>query len=270
MAEATDDRGLSRESRQTSRLVLSDPAIELTVASETADTSVVGGARCQELPFPDDLLQLSQRSRGVGYGITEYNVVVTRIDTGEELLHGYAAYSPQAGPVRPDRVYNLRLCGTNVMWEWSENAFDLASPGACFSRPLTLNTDGQLDWAGPVVRTPKLRLALEPPTAVQQPTRPLRPAEIVVTTEWKSGFNDEVKVLVSHAASASKLEWVGGSSAESQSLRALKKSVASDGMVRIEFVYHTSENGSSHAVNMTLFVQLGTAGIEWVSRAVAS
>eukprot|EP01048_Picozoa_sp_COSAG05_P019431 COSAG05_NODE_3041_length_2393_cov_149.284912_2_plen_239_part_00 len=214
------------------------------------------------------LLQLSQRSHDEG-GMTLYNVVVSVPDSEDELLHEYCAYHPMAGPVRPDRVYNLQLSGANVTWEWSENAFDLASPGAYFQRPLTIDAAGRLAWSGPVARTAKKLPRPKPPTqmpaaaaAVLQ--RCLLPKDLVLKQERRTvGLDDEVKVLISHAGTNSSLEWIGESTAESQSVRSLNATVVQDNMVRIDFIYQTAENGSRHAINVSKFVQLGPIGIKW-------
>jgi hypothetical protein len=103
------------------------------------------------------LVTLAQRKHDGDCGTTEHVVAVSRGD--EEVSHSYCSTHPMAGPVRPHAVTNLRLDGVTVRWEWSENAFDKASPGAFFARQLEAEPGGglavPLAWAGEVVRTPK-------------------------------------------------------------------------------------------------------------------
>ena len=186
-------------------------------------------------------------------------------DAGDdELLHTYCSWHPMAGPVRPDCVADLELRGQDVTWEWSENAFDKASPGAFFRRTLTVDSDGRLAWAGSVVRTPKEIRRPAPPAAEEGGGRRLRACDLAVSSERTSGFNDEVKLHVRHAGSGSCIEYVGESLAESQSIRGLQTTAVRGDMVRIDFVYDTAENGSCHSCNVSKFVQLGAGGIEWV------
>ena len=138
---------------------------------------------------PPDL-QVSQTKTSEPNGIIVYSVVVSScgqtqtVQTDlkqQQLTHDYCHYSSQAGPVLPDPLVNLRIeggdpDGTNgnflVRWEWSENSFDLKSPGATFVRPFSAKTvtsnlsdgpgDGgrvisltELNWTGEVVRTEK-------------------------------------------------------------------------------------------------------------------
>merc|ERR1712167_29216 len=124
-----------------------------------------------------------------------------------------------------------------VKWEWSENSFDRASPGAYFERDVILDP---LAWAGDVRKTPK--------------TKPVAPAP---------------KVDVSHAATGTKLVWKGTSTAENQDVKKLRH-VDVDGVVRIDFVYYCGENGSNSASDRSLFVTLGPKGIEWVPKHVCS
>mmetsp|Transcript_19655 Transcript_19655/g.41096 ORF Transcript_19655/g.41096 Transcript_19655/m.41096 type:complete len:223 (-) Transcript_19655:216-884(-) len=211
-----------------------------------------------------DHLKLSQGSfKGDDCGLTQYRIIISCKDNNEEVLfHDYCSYHPQAGPVRPDAVTNLQLIGRNVTWEWSENSFDLASAGAIFQRPLATNAAGMLTWAGPVVRTAKEKDIPKPPNPAAS-SMPLLPRDLVVEDEYISGFNDDVKVHVTHARSNTKLTWDSKSDAESQSIRLLKTTAVKDGMVRIDFTHYMAESGSSHTVNMSLFVQLRADGIAW-------
>ena len=149
-----------------------------------------------------------------------------------------------------------------VKWEWSENAFDLASPGACFERRLALKADGVgLEWTGSVVRTEKAKKAVPPPAEL--PEKKLLLQDITVDDEWRNVHGqDEVHVIVRHGPTRSVLRWRGQSDAESQSVRALNKVQAGE-FVRIDFVYEMSECGSKHACNMSKFVMLGADGIKW-------
>jgi hypothetical protein len=204
-------------------------------------------------------VQLSQRADSSG-GLTLFNVVVTRADSGEDLLHEYCAY--YVG-VRPHRVTQLRLEGSAVKWEWSENAFDLASPGACFERELAI-ASGRLVWAGDVVRTPKPKRQPKPPAAPGE--QRLLQREIGVKDEWKSnGGQERVRVIVTHPRSGTELVWKSEDRsiwADSQSVRALETAQV-DGCVRVDFVMDTSECGDKHAFDVSLFVKLGAEGIEW-------
>merc|ERR1711970_1479901 len=161
-------------------------------------------------------LSLSQRAAANDYGGTDYFVVVVSSpnDGGEtaELQHKYCSTHPQAGPIRPDKVTDLRvepsaapqLSAGVVKWEWSENAFDQASPGAWFERTLASLTDGApLAWAGDVVRTPKPKARRPSPPAAEPGALPLLLAD-----------------------------------AENQSLSQFSTSMV-DGVVALEFVYRT-------------------------------
>ena len=118
-------------------------------------------------------------------------------DTGDEVDHEFCCYHAIAGPVRPDAVTNLRVDAHDkdpllvVKWEWSENSFDLASPGACFERSLTY--EGGLAWAGPVTRTAKA--APKPPPVPPRPAIAPRPVSAkgapvrYLTDEQKAALN---------------------------------------------------------------------------------
>ena len=215
-----------------------------------------------------DHLELSQRSQDEIDSVTNYCVVVTRTDNGDELLHIFCSYHPQAGPVRPDSVSNLQVVEgkhPEITWEWSENSFDVASPGAYFKRPLTVDGAGRLAWAGPVVRTAKEKSRPKPPTTTTTSVRQLLLKDLVLKDEcWTEGMSeDRVKIVVSYGGKT--IDWIGTSGAESQSITLLKATAVEAGkMARIDFNYYTAENGSKHASDMSLFVQLGADGIEWV------
>jgi len=212
---------------------------------------------------------LTQRKQSGEYGCTDYVVVVehTRPDgTTEELLHEYCSYHPQAGPVRPDPVVRLHLDGASVKWEWSENAFDVASPGATFVRALTLD-GASLAWAGPVLRMPKVK-ATPPVPNLPAGALALVVEDVTVETESSQQYGqDEVRVRVSHNPTGSSLLWNGTSTAESQSITGLRTSAAG-GHVMVQFEYRTAENGDRYASTVTLFVRRKAAsdGIEWGER----
>ena len=213
-------------------------------------------------------LQLSQRTEDHGIADTYLVVVSTASD---ELVHEFCAYSSAyGGPVRPDPVTGLRAEPTGggratVRWEWSENSFDRASPGAYFERDVILEP---LAWAGPVRKTPKTKpVAPAPKVEVSQE---LRAADVAVKSEWRmNGCDDEWEIHVSHAATGSRLVWKGTSTAENQDIKKLSQ-VDADGVVRIDFVYYAGENGSNSASDRSLFVKLGETGIEWVPKHVCS
>ena len=118
--------------------------------------------------------------------------------------------------------------------------------------------------AGGVVRTPKPKLRAAAPAAPAE-QRLLR-SDITVKDEWQSdGGQERVRVAVAHARSGTELVWKSEEHsfwADSQSVRALETAQV-DGYVRVDFVITTSECGDKHACNMSLFVKLGAAGIEW-------
>jgi len=192
-------------------------------------------------------LQLELSQRIVDHGIADVYLVVVST-ASDELVHEFCAYSSAyGGPVRPDPVTGLRAeqidrGRATVRWEWSENSFDLASPGAYFERDVILDP---LAWAGPVRKTPKTkRVAPAPKVEV---SRELRAADVAVKSEWRqNGCDDEWEIHVSHAATATKLVWKGTSTAEHQDVKGLNHSEAK-GMVRIDFKYYVGENGSNSA-----------------------
>jgi len=215
-----------------------------------------------------DNLQLSQRTEDHGIADTYLVVVSTASD---ELVHEYCAYSSAyGGPVRPDAVTSLRAEPTGggratIKWEWSENSFDLASPGAYFERVVVLEP---LAWAGPVRKTPKTKPVTPAPKV--DVSQELLAKDVAVKSEWRqNGCDDEWEIHVSHAATGTKLVWKGTSTAENQDVKKLRH-VQADGMVRIDFVYYCGENGSNSASDRSLFVKLGETGIEWVPKHVCS
>ena len=213
-------------------------------------------------------LQLSQRIEDHGIADT-YLVVVST--TSDELVHEFCAYSSAyGGPVRPDPVTGLRAeqidkGRATVRWEWSENSFDRASPGAYFERDVILDP---LAWAGPVRKTPKTKpVAPAPKVEVR---RELRAGDVTVKSEWRqNGCDDEWEIHVSHAATGTKLVWKGTSTAEHQDIKKLRH-VDAERLVRVDFVYYVGENGNNSASDRSLFVKLGAKGIEWVPKHVCS
>ena len=213
-------------------------------------------------------LQLSQRTED--HGIADAYLVVVST-AGDELVHEFCAYSSAyGGPVRPDPVTGLRAepidkGRATVRWEWSENSFDLASPGAYFERDVILDP---LAWAGPVRKTPKTKpVAPAPKVEVSQE---LHAKDIEVKSEWRqNGCDDEWEIHVSHTATGTKLVWKGTSTAENQDIKKLRH-VEAEGVVRIDFAYYVGENGSNSASDRSLFVKLGETGIEWVPKHVCS
>ena len=142
---------------------------------------VLKGSTQQQLPQQHidmsamDKLQLglSQRVGPSDYGCDPYQVVVSTANG--ELVHEYCLYSSAyGGPVRPDAVTSLRAEPTGggratVRWEWSENSFDLASPGAYFARDVIVE-EGRLAWDGKVRKRPKTkRVAPAPCTLAAAP-----------------------------------------------------------------------------------------------------
>ena len=215
-------------------------------------------------------LQLSQRTED--HGIADAYLVVVST-AGDELVHEFCAYSSAyGGPVRPDPVTGLRAEPTGggratVRWEWSENSFDLASPGAYFERDVIVE-EGRLAWAGPVRKTPKTKPVAPAPKV--EVSRELRAADVTVKSEWRqNGCDDEWEIHVSHAATGTKLVWKGTSTAENQDIKKLSH-VDAGGVVRIDFVYYVGENGNNSASDRSLFVKLGPKGLEWVPKHVCS
>ena len=203
-------------------------------------------------------MELSQANRDGVCGIEEYCIVVT--SEASELVHSYCSYHSMAGPVRPDRAQHLHLAGDMVKWFWSENSFDKASAGAYFERQVAFE-DGKLAWAGPAVRTPKVRAKAVTPVSTGPP---LRLEDMQVQSKWEQTYGfDKVAIHFAHAPSGSVLVWDGTSTADNQTIDQLQTSVV-DGLLHVEFVYRTSENGDHHASNWNLFVKLGDGGLlEW-------
>ena len=218
-----------------------------------------------------DNLQLSQRVGPSDYGCDPYEVVVST--ASDELVHEFCAYSSAyGGPVRPDPVRSLRAepaggWRATIKWEWSENSFDLASPGAYFARDVIVE-EGRLAWDGKVRKRPKTKLVAPAPKV--DVSRELRAADVAVKSEWRqNGCDDEWEIHVSHAATGTKLVWKGTSTAENQDIKKLRH-VGVDGLVRVDFVYYVGENGSNSASDRSLFVKLGETGIEWVPKHVSN
>ena len=219
-----------------------------------------------------DNLQLSQRVGPSDYGCDPYEVVVST--ASDELVHEFCAYSSAyGGPVRPDPVTGLRAVQIDkgratVRWEWSENSFDRASPGAYFERDVIVNDEGRLAWEGKVRKTPKTKPVAPAPKV--EVSRELHAKDVAVKSEWRqNGCDDEWEIHVSHAATGSRLVWKGTSTAEHQDVKGLRH-VGADGVVRIDFTYYCGENGSNSASDRSLFVKLGETGIEWVPKHVCS
>jgi len=213
-------------------------------------------------------LELSQRTED--HGIADAYLVVVST-ASDELVHEFCAYSSAyGGPVRPDPVTGLRAeqidkGRATVRWEWSENSFDLASPGAYFERDVILEP---LAWAGPVRKTPKTKRVAPAPRV--EISAPLRAADVAVKSDWRqNGCDDEWEIHVSHAATGTKLVWKGTSTAENQDIKKLRHADA-EGMVRVDFVYYVGENGSNSAFDRSLFVKLGETGIEWFPKHVSN
>ncbi len=215
-------------------------------------------------------LELSQRTEDHGFA-EAYMVVVSA--ASDELVHEFCAYSSAyGGPVRPDAVTGLRAeqidkGRATVRWEWSENSFDLASPGAYFARDVIVE-EGRLAWDGKVRKRPKTKpVAPAPKVEVSQE---LRAADVAVKSEWRqNGCDDEWEIHVSHAPTGTKLVWKGTSTAENQDIKKLGR-VDADGVVRIDFAYYVGENGNNSASDRRLFVKLGAKGLEWVPKHVCS
>ena len=215
-------------------------------------------------------LELSQRTED--HGIADAYLVVVST-ASDELVHEFCAYSSAyGGPVRPDPVTGLRAeqidsGRATIKWEWSENSFDLASPGAYFERDVIVN-EGRLAWAGDVRKTPKAKpVAPAPKVEVSQE---LRAADVAVKSEWRqNGCDDEWEIHVSHAATGMKLVWKGTSTAENQNIKKLRH-VDAEGVVRVDFTYYVGENGNRSSSDRSLFVKLGAKGIEWVPKHVCS
>ena len=194
------------------------------------------------------------------YGCDPYQVVVSTAN-GDELVHEYCLYSSAyGGPVRPDPVTGLRAEPTGggratVKWEWSENSFDLASPGASFERDVIVKKKAASRGRGPCAR--RRRRSPSRPRRRSRVSQTLRAADVAVKSEWRqNGCDDEWEIHVSHAPTGSRLVWKGTSTAENQDIKKLRHADA-DGMVRIDFVYYAGENGNNSASDRSLFVKLG-------------
>ena len=215
-------------------------------------------------------LELSQRTED--HGIADAYLVVVST-ASDELVHEFCAYSSAyGGPVRPDPVTGLRAEPTGggratIKWEWSENSFDLASPGAYFARDVIVE-EGRLAWDGKVRKRPKTKPVAPAPKVEIIAT--LRAADVAVKSEWRqNGCDDEWEIHVSHAPTGSRLVWKGTSTAEHQDVKILRHADA-EGMVHIDFVYYVGENGNNSASDRRLFVKLGETGIEWVPKHVSN
>ena len=274
-AQTTDNRrrgGVSTELRSSRWRAARYPRARLGASAHlvfiSGMTSSTGAAGAPSLT-----VVLSQRKRDGDGGTTSYEVVVSRGAGDDEVQHEYCLYHPMAGPVKPHAVTGLHLDGVTVRWEWSENAFDLASPGAFFARRLKAGRGGipavPLAWAGEVVRTPKEIIRPAVPAGCTPPAGSgalLAAGDVLASSEhWTDYGDDHVKVVVSHAASGSWLEWLGTSTAENQSIRSLKTRAADKaGFVWVEFVYTISENGDRRACNEALLVTLREGKLAWV------
>lgn len=183
-------------------------------------------------------LELSQTRRASGGGATDYLVVARHVPTDTCCEHEYCCYHPQAGPVRPDPVTRLVVeedaMGPVVTWEWSENSFDLASPGVTCRRPVRLE-GGKLTWAGPCRSVKKVKpIVVKPP-----PAAPLAAAEEVGATDLDSEVRGE-DLFIKHAPSSSAVEFSG--SADDNRYENVKFTQAG-GYARVEFRVRWRESG---------------------------
>jgi hypothetical protein len=261
------------------------------------DAKSVGGAAAPA--NGKSSIELSQRKQDADMGCVDYVIVVGRMApdrSREELLHTYCTYHSMAGPVRPDPVRNLRIEDGKVKWEWSENSYDKASPGACFERPLmgdnrnnmteefptsatslvACATPSQkglphatpLAWAGPAVRVPKVKSAPKVPELPKSGQREWPKLAVeAVTVRTESPANDERRVRVTHKPTGKDIIWEGTSTAEFQSISGMRCSSSADGQVVVQFNYFCSENGDTHCPTITLVVRslAGGNGIEWAA-----
>ena len=91
----------------------------------------------------------------------------------------------------------------------------------------------------------------------------LRLEDMQVESKWWRDYDDKVAIHCTHTPTGSVLVWDGTSMAENQTIDRLKTSMTVNGLLHVEFVYRTSENGDHHASNQDLFVKLGAGGLEW-------
>merc|ERR1711879_1110310 len=163
-----------------------------------------------------------------------------------------------AGPVRPDPVTCLAVeedtSGLAVKWEWSENSFDLASPGASFRRPVCLK-GGILAWAGPCMSVKKVKPVLVKPP----PSAPLAAAEEVCSAHLIYDARGE-DLLVKHVPSSSVVEYSG--SAEFNTYQIVTFSQAG-GYARVEFRVRWKESGERGVSEITRFLKLSDGRLAW-------
>lgn len=163
-----------------------------------------------------------------------------------------------AGPIRPDAVTRLRLEIVDselvVKWEWSENSFDLASPGALFERPITVKDD-RLAWAGLCKSQKRQRLK----RVVPPPVEPLTEAEAVYVLNLTHHVQGE-SLIIRHGPSGSTAEYEG----PAEDNRYQNVTFTQDGAyVRLEFLMRCSENGDKSVRNVTRFLKLKDGRLSW-------
>ena len=210
-------------------------------------------------------ITLSQKKEDQSGGCTGYLIVASHPTAGQ-VEHEYCCYHPMAGPVRPDPVTNLRLEGGQVKWEWSENAFDLASPGSCSERPLQIK-DNVLEWSGPVQKTAKPKRRSPEPTKVLAETERLRAQDLELKDGDDPDGGSKKAVIVTHKPTGTSVKW-GDWYWDDTYVRNLKCADTGKGYVAVEFVHYGNESGEKWARNVCVYVKLGSSengsALQWV------
>jgi len=213
---------------------------------------------CRTLQAED--IHVFQTQRDGIDGCTEYLVVATHTPSGQSIEHVYCRYHPLAGPITPDPVQNLRVekAGSQlvVMWEWSENSFDVASPGAFFKRPVLLD-DEAFKWASSctyVKKAPPPRPRPEPPSLQLAPEEELCVADVVIS--------DQGAIVVQHKQSCSEVRHELGE--DGRSFFDLELTQAG-GYVRAQFRERCKYQRDVWVSNHCRFVKLCAGHLVWVS-----
>jgi len=202
---------------------------------------------------PEDL-DLSQYEKS-----DDYIVAVMHLPSGQVLEHKYSSYHPLAGPVRPAPVTKLSVTQQDdrciVEWEWSRNSFDVADPGALFQRPLLLEVDGTLRWAGSCTSTPN-----QPPPK----SRPAPPEVLLAADEelcvQDVVISDQGDIVVQHKSSCSEVRH--GLCEDGRSFFELELTQAG-GYVRAQFRERCKYNRDVWVSDHCRFLKLAEGRLSW-------